>query len=38
MLVPSPGLGFYSFKDVNEFVFNGVGGILTDNFIGILVE
>ena len=38
MLIPNPDLVFYTFKDVDEFVFNGVGGVLTDNFIGILVK
>ena len=38
MLVPSPDLVLIFFKDVDEFVFNGVGGVLTDNFISILVK
>ena len=39
MLVPSPDLVLIFLRMVMSlFVFNGVGGVLTDNFIGILVK
>ena len=38
MLVPNPVLVFITFKNIIEFVFNGVGGVLSDNFIGTLVK
>ena len=38
MLVPSPDLAFIFLRMLMSSFFNGVGGVLTDNFIGILIE
>ena len=38
MLIPNPVLVFNTFKNINEFIFDGVSGVLSDNFIGILIR
>ena len=38
MLVPNPDLVFIVFRMLMSFVFDGISGVLSNGFVGILIK